>query len=58
MHAWQTVFETPHDGTDLLERFAVPGGWVYRSTQCRSVDGMPDSDRTESMVFVPDKVGG
>ncbi len=41
---WELVHDGGERGT--LERFKVPGGWVYRSR-----DVVSD---TESMVFVPD----
>ena len=45
--SWQTVFEI--SGSEILERFRVSGGWLYRSTQRRV--GSEGND-TESMCFV------
>jgi hypothetical protein len=56
---WEVVYQEPHTNGDTLERFRVPGGWLYRSTQCiEGSDGCePDEERTESMTFVPDPAG-
>lgn len=55
---WETVYESV-GGCELLERFKVPAGWLYRSTQWlegEDKDGdLVRGDRTESMCFVPER---
>ena len=49
---WEKVHETGSRETwdrDTLEKFPVPGGWIFRSTQLHT----KPMAATESTVFVP-----
>jgi hypothetical protein len=50
---WETLYSPDH-GNESLERWPVPRGWIYRSTQWtnRDHDDPGPSERTESMTTV------
>ena len=55
MHSWEEVFsDRPVDGiSTLVNRFVVPGGWIYVHTIMRSRTFGRDEVHV-STVFVPD----
>ncbi len=56
LHSWEEVFSArPIDGiSTLVNRFSVPGGWIYVHTIMRS--RLIRSDEVHiSTVFVPDQ---
>ena len=55
-NTWELIRGEATEGDGLLERVAVSGGWLYRSTQwIGPEDENGHCQTTESMCFVPDR---